>query len=137
MIQVLANIFEQGKTNIESSSKVKIVAEFLKAQIVQVYDLEGETFFDSSIPEYRLARFTFYQLLRKYTLISHQMIGKHYQQHGMNKRKALYACAECDKRLAESSYVSPQDKLFRSRYNTVEAALIQFLTKINTNLINP
>lgn len=131
MTHLLTCIFGESDSDIESSSKTKIIAEFLKAKTAQVYELDVTQFFDSSILEYRIARFTFFHLLRKYTLISHQLIGKYYQQYGINKRKALYACAECDKRLAPSSFVSPQDKLFRSHYYKIEQDLIQFLTQIN------
>jgi len=130
MTCLLANIFDTKDINIEHSSRVKITAEFLKSRTIDIYEIDDVDFFYSNIPEVRLARFTFYHILRKYTGISHQLIGKYYECYGMNKRKAIYACHECERRLTSTSFQSPQDKVFKNHYKVIESHLIQFITKI-------
>ncbi|TGV03596.1 hypothetical protein [Flavivirga rizhaonensis] len=123
-IEVIDNL--SGNTELQSkdSEKVKLLLVFIISQAIEVFNLQEEHFYSSTIQEYREARMACYYLLKKYTKTSYAKIGENFKQ---SKRAILYNYHKCDEILSIPQYY----KTFVEKFKTLENNTINFIAKLN------
>ena len=104
--------------------KIKMITSYLVNLAIQVYDLDSELFYTSSVRGYRDARMCCFHLLRKYTDDTFSKIGLAFQ---CSERAVIYGYTATEDRLSMPKGNMP----FVANYNLLESKLIEFIGKIN------
>lgn len=122
-IKLLQNVISDECAKEGDIERTKVVAEYIIAQAIRVFDLNPKKFYTSNIREYREARMAVYHLLRKYTTGSYSKIGERFSQH---KRNVIYFCNKCSETLSVARF----HPVFYDRYKAIEHQTITFISKL-------
>lgn len=123
-IEVIDSLSNNTELQSKDSQKVKLLLVFIISQSIEVFNLEEEKFYTSTIQEYREARMACYFLLKKYTDASYAKIGDSFQQ---SKRAILYNYHKCDEILSIPQFYKP----FVEKFKILENNIINFIAKLN------
>ncbi len=122
-IELLHSLTTNSCFSKKGSQQFQLLSAFVISESILLLDLNEKEFFVSTDEDYKNARMICYHLLRKHTKMSYSRIGKAFEQ---RKRAVLYHTQRCDE-----IFTVPQfHKDFVRKYNALEEAVMQFLTKI-------
>jgi len=123
-IEVIQSLTNNTELQSKDYQKVKLLLVFVISQSIEIFHLEEEKFYTSSIQEYREARMSCYYILKKYTTNSYAKIGEEFKQ---SKRAILYNYHKCDEILSIPQFYKP----FVEKFKTLENNVINFIAKMN------
>ncbi len=122
-IEVIEHISNNTALQNKDTQKMKLLILYTISQSIDIFNIEEENYFTSTIEEYKEARMSCYYLLKKYSDISHASIGENFQQ---SKRAILYHHHKCEEILSIPQFY----KSFVEKFKTLENNVINFITKL-------
>ncbi len=115
-----------GNRTLQTSKKQKaqVLTAFIISESKRLYGCEEESLCNENSKEFREARMVAYYLIKKYTNMSYQELGK---QFGQSKRAAIHHYQKCKDVLSIPQF----HKDFVAIYDVLEENILQFIAKIN------
>jgi hypothetical protein len=104
--------------------KVQLLVTFIISESQRLFDSEEPQAEEESPRGFNDARMTAYHLIKKYTDMSYQQLGKPF---GQSKRAVIYHYNKCEELLSIPQF----HKDFTEIYKTLEENIIQFIAKID------
>lgn len=121
--QLLDGFLDQTTIAKDNRETVKLVSQYLVSLAINVFELQQDHFYTSTVRQYRDARSCCFHLLRKYTEDSFSKIGLFFD---CDRRAVMYGFQSVENRLS-----MPQgNHTFHANYKMMESKLLQFLGKI-------
>ncbi len=123
-LEIIQSLTHNTKLNTKGDEKSKLLLVFLITKSIEVFQLQEDSFYTSTVQEYREARMSCYYLLKKYTDSSYAIIGEQFQQ---SKRAILYNYHKCEEILTIPQFY----KDYMSKFKLLEDHTINFIAKLN------
>lgn len=121
--QLLDGFLDHTTIAKDNQETVKLVSQYLVSAAINVFELQQEHFYASTVRQYRDARICCFHLLRKYTEDTFSKIGLFFD---CDKRTVMYGFQSVENRLS-----MPQGNLtFHANYKVMESKLLQFIGKL-------
>ncbi len=121
---LLDNFINDTSIDTSRPDKLFMIYKFISDKAVAVFELDAQLFYTCQVTEYRNARMCCYHLLREYTADTLAGIGLAFHS---SEKAVRYGSSKIKERLS----VPKSHPQLMARYEIIEKALINFLSKLN------